>query len=417
MKNYLLFILSIPLFLGAQTRVLFLGNSYTAVNDLPGMFDSLSTNGAETVVTSSVTPGGFTFQQHVSNAASLAALAQPWDFIVLQEQSQRPSFSPTQVASDVYPYAEQLDSMAALSDSCTRTVFYMTWGRKNGDAMNCPSYPPVCTYAGMQQRLRDSYLQMANDNNAIVAPAGVAWQQSILQNPTLNLYDPDESHPNLEGTYLTACVMYATIFQKDPALLTWDGGLAPAAASFLRGIASQVVLDSMPQWNMDVYSVQADFGVTINNYTIQLSDSSLNATQYQWAFGDGNTDTLSSPSHTYTNPGTYTLTLIASSSCDSDTLTQQIVIADTSVTTGIDWESSVSANILLYPNPGREYLEVVLSPDVAAREIALFDVRGIKLMEIVRNPEELKFRFETPTLPGGIYFIQAGEQRLRWVKE
>lgn len=417
MKNIILLLLAIPLCITAQTRVLFLGNSYTAVNDLPGVFDSLSTQGGETVVTSSVTPGGFTFQQHVSNAASLSALAQPWDFIVLQEQSQRPSFSPTQVASDVYPYAEQLDSMAALSDSCTRTVFYMTWGRKNGDAMNCPSYPPVCTYAGMQQRLRDSYLQMANDNNAIVAPAGVAWQRSILQDPTLNLYDMDESHPNMEGTYLTACVMYATIFQKDPALLSWDGGLAPATASFLRGIASQVVLDSMSQWNMDVYEVQANFGYTVNNYTIQLSDSSINAVNYQWAFGDGNTDTLISPTHTYTNPGTYTLTLIANSSCDSDTMIQQIVIADTSIVTGLIQEMITLDAVLLYPNPGNDFLEIVLFSDTPSNEIGIIDLCGRKLVQSYRNPGELKLRLDTQSIPEGIYFICVGGQIHRWEKK
>lgn len=418
MKNILVVLFAVlPLLLAAQTRVLFLGNSYTAVNDLPGVFDSLSTHGGETVVTSSVTPGGFTFQQHVSNPASLAALAQPWDFVVLQEQSQKPSFSPTQVATEVFPYAEQLDSIAAFSDSCTRTVFYMTWGRKNGDAMNCPSYPPVCTFAGMQQRLRDSYLQMANDNNAMVAPAGVAWQRSILQDPTLNLFDPDESHPNMEGTYLTACVMYATVFQKDPALLTWDGSLAPVTAAFLRGIASQVVLDSMPQWNMDVYDVQANFGYTVNNYTIQLSDSSVNATQYQWAFGDGNTDTLIAPTHTYANPGTYTLTLIASSICDSDTLTQQVVIADTSVTTGIHIVPSTFSGILLYPNPGKEYLEIVLLNDVSVGEVALIDLLSRKWLVQSKNPGELNLRIETQFLPEGIYFVQVGTQMLRWVKE
>ena len=42
----------------------------------------------------------------------------------------------------------------------------MTWGRKYGDQQNCQFYPPVCTYLGMQNRLRESYLSMSFTSNA-----------------------------------------------------------------------------------------------------------------------------------------------------------------------------------------------------------------------------------------------------------
>lgn len=414
MKNFLSLLLLIPILSFAQTRVLFLGNSYTAVNDLPGVFDSLSTNGGENVSTSSVTPGGFTFLQHMTNPASQSALGQAWDFVVLQEQSQRPSFSPSQVATEVYPYAQQLDSIAALSDSCTKTIFYMTWGRKNGDAMNCPVYPPVCTYAGMQQRLRDSYLQMANDNGAIVAPAGVAWQRSIIQDPSLNLYNPDESHPNFSGTYLTACVMYATVFKKDPALLTWNGGLAPAQAAFLRGIASQVVLDSLDLWNRDVYDVAANFGTTVTNYSVQLSDSSVNAVNYLWAFGDGNTDTLPAPSHTYQNSGTYTIQLIVSSQCDVDTFSRQVVILDTNtVKSSADLISGLPT---VYPNPGKEEISLSNLPTENCTEIGIYNLQGKKVLSLPKS-EELNFlTISVAGLTPGLYFIHAGSVILSWRK-
>ena len=48
----------------------------------------------------------------------------------------------------------------------------MTWGRENGDQSNCQSWPPVCTYEGMDDLLRERYMIMANDNNALVAPVG-----------------------------------------------------------------------------------------------------------------------------------------------------------------------------------------------------------------------------------------------------
>ena len=79
--------------------------------------------------------------------------------MVLQAQSQEPSFSPGQVTNDTYPYAEILVDSIEQIFSCTEPLFFMTWGRKYGDQQNCQFYPPICTYAGMQQRLRESYVK------------------------------------------------------------------------------------------------------------------------------------------------------------------------------------------------------------------------------------------------------------------
>jgi len=50
---------------------------------------------------------------------------------------------------------------------------YMTWGRKNGDAANCPSYPAMCTYEGMDTTIRNSYLNLTANINGEVSPVSV----------------------------------------------------------------------------------------------------------------------------------------------------------------------------------------------------------------------------------------------------
>ena len=55
-----------------------------------------------------------------------------WDFVVLQEQSQYPSFPLWQVEQEVFPYANQLNELIHEYNECGNTVFFMTWGRKMG---------------------------------------------------------------------------------------------------------------------------------------------------------------------------------------------------------------------------------------------------------------------------------------------
>ncbi|MBQ4475017.1 MAG: T9SS type A sorting domain-containing protein, partial [Bacteroidales bacterium] len=114
--------------------------------------------------------------------------------------------------TECYPFAKQLCDSIRANDSCTQILFFMTWGRENGDQSNCANYEPLCTYDGMQQRLRESYVQMADDNNAIVVPVGLAWKYVRDHYPEINLYQSDGSHPSVEGTYLAALTFRSFLY-------------------------------------------------------------------------------------------------------------------------------------------------------------------------------------------------------------
>ncbi|HEY0262763.1 MAG TPA: hypothetical protein VGB95_07035, partial [Chitinophagales bacterium] len=111
-------------------RALFLGNSYTYVNDLPQMIADAAASTNDILIFDSNAPGGYTLQEHSTNSTSLTKIAVGnWDYVVLQEQSQFPSFPDWQVEEDVFPYAKELDSIINAENPCAETVFYMTWGR------------------------------------------------------------------------------------------------------------------------------------------------------------------------------------------------------------------------------------------------------------------------------------------------
>lgn len=332
----------------ARTRkVLFIGNSYVYTNNLPDVLNDLAKATGDTLIYDASVPGGQTFAQHVTNATTISKIkSQKWDVVILQEQSQRPAFSPGQVARDVYPYAKMLDSMVRDNNPCSETMFYMTWGRKNGDQGNCNNFPPVCTYEGMQLRLRESYTEMAKDNKAVVAPVGAAWKLVRDSAAAIELYSPDESHPSMSGTYLAACVIYAGIFHRNPIGNTYHAGLNATEAKQLQYYAARVAVDSMDKWQQHGAYTTAAFGVNVSGKNITLQNKSTSATTYKWDFGDGNTSTQTSPTYSYAKDGSYSVKLTASNSCFSETVTQTVNIGAVGIGSVIAKEDVIRVSML-----------------------------------------------------------------------
>lgn len=412
-KTFLISLFVLILFTGSSQTydVLFIGNSYTYSNNLPQMLRDLALSNGDTVNHDSNTPGGYTYELHTTNSTTIAKIKeQKWDFVVLQEQSQRPSFPPSQVAVEVYPFAAMLDSMIKTNDICIETVFFMTWGRKYGDQANCQYYPPVCTYAGMQQRLRESYLEMGNTLSATVAPVGIAWKHSIEADSMINLFMNDNSHPSVMGTYLAACVFYATFYQESPVGLPFISTLSQATASFLQNIAANTVLDSLSTWNINANLPKADFTWSIINNTVSFLDNSVKADKYYWDFGDGNSDTVPDPKHTYAIPGKYIVILEVSSACASDTKSDTVEI----ITSGLDHDS-FSEKLLIFPNPAQDNINVQFRDDHSkAVTIKILDVSGKNILtEIMYNIKAKdKFTINTTDLSPGTYFIQISGENI-----
>jgi hypothetical protein len=362
--------------LATERKVFFIGNSYTYTNNMPVMLRDFATAKGDTLTYAMSAPGGYTFQQHTTNSTTLSGIySQQWDIVVLQEQSQMPAFPPAQVATDVYPFARQLDSLVHDNDTCTQTMFMMTWGRRNGDVMNCPSYPAVCTYAGMQGRLRESYMQMAQDNNAIVAPMGAAWKIVIDSFPTIDLYQTDSSHPSVSGSYLQACVAYASIFHKPASGCTYLGGLSASTAGTLQRIADKVVLDSLSQWQQYGHYPFASFAHTPAGVNaLSFANHSQQADQYYWSFGDGGTDTAVNPGHTYASPGVYTVALTVSTNCFSVTIKDTVHVG---VLPSAIEETEISAGqSIRILNSGSGGVGFVFDAKAECHVLEVYDVAG-----------------------------------------
>ncbi len=246
-------------------KVLFLGNSYTYGNDLPNMVKQFAESKGKTFLYDQNTPGGYTLNGHSTNATSLSKIAEgDWDFVVLQEQSQMPSFPPNQVASDVYPFASILVDSIRSANACTEPIFFMTWGRENGDQANCEFYEPLCTYEGMQGRLTESYTEMAELNKAYVSPVGEAWRRVRVADSSIDLYTNDGSHPSIYGSYIAASVFYGMMFNDSPIGGSYPNTISEEDAELIQTIAQETIVDENLNWIFSEYVLGGEFTTEMN---------------------------------------------------------------------------------------------------------------------------------------------------------
>lgn len=233
-------------------RVLFLGNSYTYVNDLPNMLAEIAKSAGDTLIFDINAPGGHSIGNHSLNSVSLSKImAGNWDFVVLQGQSYELASTTPEISP--YPYARKLDSLINQYNDCAETVYYMTWGRKNGDPASCPSIPYLCTYEKMDSVIHNNYRWLTDTTNAILSPVGAVWRSIRINYPAIELYQSDESHPSVAGTYAGACSFYTTLFRKDPSLISYNPGISPTEAIQIRNSTKIVVFDSLLIWHIGEY--------------------------------------------------------------------------------------------------------------------------------------------------------------------
>jgi hypothetical protein len=223
------------------TSVLFLGNSYTTVNDLPGTFAALAASGGHSVGTQTLAQGGETLAQHAASPADATAISSGhWDYVVLQEQSEVPSLA-AMAQAQMYPAAIRLISMIRKAGG--QPLLFLTWGHRDGWPQ-----PGLGSYPAMQAAVDQSYRRLSAAQHVPVAPVGWPWWTLLGQEPGAGLWQSDGSHPTTEGTYLAACVFYAAIFQQSPVGLRDHDGLSDPEAARAQAAAATAVIGDQPAW-------------------------------------------------------------------------------------------------------------------------------------------------------------------------
>lgn len=95
----------------------------------------------------------------------------------------------------------------------------------------------------MTEQLAEAYTTAGNANNMLVIPAGLAFARAKKEQPDLVLNVEDKRHPTLAGTYLAACTVLASVYQRSPVGNPYHAGLDDKTAAFLQNIAWETVQD------------------------------------------------------------------------------------------------------------------------------------------------------------------------------
>ncbi|MBR1550652.1 MAG: T9SS type A sorting domain-containing protein [Bacteroidales bacterium] len=387
-----------------SVHVLFVGNSYTEVNNLPRMVQQVAASMGETVVAESNTPGGCNFQQHCSNQSMELIRRGGWDFVVLQEQSQLPSFPQGQVETEVFPYAQRLVDSVYRHSPCAEPMFYMTWGHKNGDSRNAPYFPVLGTYEGMDSMLCMRYMYMAEANDASLCPVGRVWRFLRVNHPEVELYQADDSHPTVAGSYAAACAFYTMFFYRDPDSILFDAGLEASVAQTVRAAVHSVVFENLASWQRP--RPEARFEVRFedaDSSRLTFVSSSLHADSLLWLFGDGS-ELLTAASdsiavHDYEHVDSVQVTLIALRHCMADTLVLSLAVPSDTGSSSVGLGDVDGIHVVsVYPNPTCGWVTVE-GPEPLLVEVYALSGRRVASFE---HTATLDLSF----LPSGLYLLR-----------
>ena len=223
---------AIPKLPAGGHHVLFIGNSLTYTNDLPGTVSALANSVGDTIRTASVALPNFAVIDHalgLSNAVDVIK-SQQWEFVILQQGP-----TTTAINRDTLIIATKvLDPIVKSAGG--RTAQMMSW--PNSNALNL--FPLVRA---------TSQAAATSVEGGVFIPVGEAWRVALEQDPTIPLYGADGYHPAPLGTYLAALVIYEKVTGHDARLLPAIGVVAGGALStsqqqvrLLQAIAHETVV-------------------------------------------------------------------------------------------------------------------------------------------------------------------------------
>ena len=183
--------------LDSAIRLLFIGNSLTAANDLPSLVTAIGRAVGVRIECTTIAKPNFSLEDHWNDGEAGRTIARGgWTFVVLQ---QGPSALPESRVL-LEDYVARFDRLVRAAGGTT--AVYMVW----------PSRDRAQDFPGVSR----SYASAAARVGARLFAAGDAWREAWRRDPALPLYGPDGFHPSPLGSTLAALVIVEALSGRPP---------------------------------------------------------------------------------------------------------------------------------------------------------------------------------------------------------
>ncbi len=230
--------------------VLFFGNSFTSANNIPKMVETIAGSKGKVASTIAVTKGGQGWAYHLAKPATDPALqSKSWNWIVLQDYSLNATHG--RKVEDFFKTGEGLYERVAKLSPQANILLYQTWAyspehpvfKGDGEEKVHFASPGEMegeiqkNYAALQTRLQAKDPQ----RTVLIAPVGAAFARCVREHPEISIYGTDFKHPSMEGSYLSAAVIYAVLFKDSPLGAAPAKKVDPQEAKLLQQVAADTV--------------------------------------------------------------------------------------------------------------------------------------------------------------------------------
>ncbi len=280
-----------------NVKILFIGNSSTYYNDMPKMVKGLFEASGTHAYVEAITAPNYKLSQFATtgnkyNTQIVTSLSKTdFDYVVVQEHRE-PMLCDYETTEKAFVTLKGL-----IEKNGAEIVLYETQADKVGNTFTINNSTVYLDNPVIQYYINRSYYNLANSYNVKVCPSGLNYSRCTRMYPEINLYNSDEIHPTVAGSYMAACALYQSI-----------SGASAFGNEFLPGseFDTDSLLSKLSEENATKLQAVSDTVLNFNLGNIEIIKGKSETNEALVKFSEGNNSaTNNSAGITYSNSVSY----------------------------------------------------------------------------------------------------------------
>lgn len=272
-------------------NVLFIGNSYTHMNDMPAIFGKICDQSGLNVYVEKSALSGASFNVHSQRKDLFEAISsRKWDYVILQGYSRELTFPKEVLDTVTVPYLDKVVNAVRTNNPSTSMLFYMTWGYDNGFAER----EEINSFEKMSDSIAHGYKYLSGKYGFPVVPVGMVWKD-VKRDSLMDLYASDREHPSQNGSFLVASTFFESIFgmpvPTDLKIIEEENAL------LIREKVSNYLNVNRTEFGLDKDFLQLKMDESGEDFVMEYSANFPDASSILWDFGNEKSTTWSGIFH------------------------------------------------------------------------------------------------------------------------